>query len=89
MEDDVRNQLKTKSTIMKQYPAAVLNGYLPYQHLTISTILYQGGAPKPWAALQTMQVWQTVSSSRQRARNAERITKKPLGHAVGDRWWCG
>ena len=62
MEDDVRNQLKTKS---------------------ISTILYQGGAPKPWAALQTMQVWQTVSSSRQRARNAERITKKPLGHAVG------
>ena len=26
-----------------------------------------------------MQVWQTVSSSRQRARNAERITKKPHG----------
>ena len=85
--NNVRNQLRTKSTMTKQYSVAVAKSfYLPtsnQQHRSVSGWRTKGVGP-------TMQVWQTVSSSRQRARNAERITKKPLGHAPGrDLLWCG
>ena len=68
--------------MIKQYSVAVVNGFTyqhptNHQHHSPSNFNLTQGAPKERRS--AMQVWQTVSSSRQRARNAERITKKPRG----------